>query len=102
LPAGPAIDAQARSLMAQQEVKGLALAVIDKGQIVHVAFQEGLEGKHHPCALLRVGRRPSRLGLFRTCDSLSQKLCRRQFDQGLHFARRRVVNIVKAAGICRF
>lgn len=37
LPNGAAIDAQARRLMAQQDVKGMALAVIDKGQIVHVA-----------------------------------------------------------------
>ena len=37
LPTGAAIDAQARRLMAQQDVKGMALAVIDKGQIVHVA-----------------------------------------------------------------
>lgn len=37
LPSNAAIDAQARSLMVQQDVKGLALAVIDKGQIVHVA-----------------------------------------------------------------
>lgn len=36
LPDRAAIDAQVRVLMAAQDVKGLALAVIDKGQIVHV------------------------------------------------------------------
>ncbi|MEQ8935414.1 MAG: serine hydrolase domain-containing protein [Amphiplicatus sp.] len=37
LPSGDTIDAEARRLMAEQDVKGLALAVIDEGQIVHVA-----------------------------------------------------------------
>jgi CubicO group peptidase (beta-lactamase class C family) len=36
LPAGAAIDAEARRLMASQDVKGLAVAVIDHGQVVHV------------------------------------------------------------------
>jgi CubicO group peptidase (beta-lactamase class C family) len=37
LPAVGAIDAEARRLMAAQDVKGLALAVIDSGRVVHVA-----------------------------------------------------------------
>lgn len=37
LPSGAAIDAQARNLMAREEVTGMALAVIDDGAIVHVA-----------------------------------------------------------------
>lgn len=36
VPPGLAIDAQARALMAAQDVKGLAIAVIDRGEIVHV------------------------------------------------------------------
>ena len=36
LPSVDAIDAQARTLMAGQDVKGMALAVIDHGQVVHV------------------------------------------------------------------
>lgn len=37
LPAPTAIDAEARRLMAAEDVKGLAVAVIDDGVIVHVA-----------------------------------------------------------------
>lgn len=37
LPAGAVIDAEARRLMAREDVKGLALALIDEGRIVHVA-----------------------------------------------------------------
>lgn len=37
LPVPAAIDAEARRLMAAEDVKGLALAVIDDGKIVHVA-----------------------------------------------------------------
>ncbi len=36
LPSFEAIDAQARTLMAGEDVKGMALAVIDYGQLVHV------------------------------------------------------------------
>lgn len=36
LPSVEAIDAQARTLMASQDVKGMALAVIDSGRVVHV------------------------------------------------------------------
>ncbi|MGH6952200.1 MAG: serine hydrolase domain-containing protein [Vitreimonas sp.] len=35
LPSIEAIDAQARTLMAGEDVKGMALAVIDSGQVVH-------------------------------------------------------------------
>lgn len=37
LPSPVAIDAEARRLMASEDVKGMALALIDRGQIVHVA-----------------------------------------------------------------
>jgi CubicO group peptidase (beta-lactamase class C family) len=37
LPSGEQIDSRARQLMAEQDVKGLAIAVIDDGRIVHVA-----------------------------------------------------------------
>jgi len=37
LPSSSAIDAEASRLMALEDVKGMALAVIDRGQIVHVA-----------------------------------------------------------------
>lgn len=37
LPSNAAIDAQAKRLMASEDVKGMALAVIDGGQIRHVA-----------------------------------------------------------------
>jgi CubicO group peptidase (beta-lactamase class C family) len=37
IPAAAAIDAEARRLMASEDVKGLALAVIDDGEIQHVA-----------------------------------------------------------------
>lgn len=37
LPSNTAIDAEARRLMASQDVKGMAIAVIDRGQVVHVA-----------------------------------------------------------------
>lgn len=37
LPAAASIDAEARRLMAAEDVKGMALAVIDNGQVVHVA-----------------------------------------------------------------
>ena len=37
LPSNGAVDAEAQRLMAGEDVKGLALAVIDKGEIVHVA-----------------------------------------------------------------
>lgn len=36
LPPGTAIDAEAQRLMASQDVKGMAVAVIDHGQVVHV------------------------------------------------------------------
>lgn len=36
-PPGGAIDAEARRLMASEDVKGMALALIDGGQIAHVA-----------------------------------------------------------------
>lgn len=37
LPSPAAIDAEARRLMASEDVKGMAIAVIDSGEIVHVA-----------------------------------------------------------------
>lgn len=37
LPSAAAIDAEAARLMASQDVKGMAVAVIDNGQVVHVA-----------------------------------------------------------------
>lgn len=37
LPSAAAIDAEARRLMAREDVKGMAMAVIDGGQVVHVA-----------------------------------------------------------------
>lgn len=37
VPSGAAIDAEARRLMASEDVKGMAIAVIDDGQVVHVA-----------------------------------------------------------------
>jgi len=37
LPSNLAIDAEAARLMASQDVRGMAIAVIDRGQIVHVA-----------------------------------------------------------------
>jgi CubicO group peptidase (beta-lactamase class C family) len=37
LPSESAIDAEARRLMTTQDVKGMALAVIDHGKVVHVA-----------------------------------------------------------------
>lgn len=37
LASSDAIDAEARRLMAEEDVKGLALAVIDEGKVVHVA-----------------------------------------------------------------
>jgi CubicO group peptidase (beta-lactamase class C family) len=37
LPANAAIDAEARRLMASEDVKGMAIALIDTGEIVHVA-----------------------------------------------------------------
>jgi CubicO group peptidase (beta-lactamase class C family) len=37
LPSGPAIAAEAERLMAREDVKGMALAVIDEGEVVHVA-----------------------------------------------------------------
>ncbi len=37
VPSNAAIDAQARLLMAREDVKGMAIAVIDNGQVVHVA-----------------------------------------------------------------
>src|SRR5688572_23152766 len=37
LPSGAAMDAEALGLMASQDVKGMAIAVIDTGVIVHVA-----------------------------------------------------------------
>lgn len=37
LPSAAAIDTEAQRLMAAQDVKGMAIAVIDDGQIVHVA-----------------------------------------------------------------
>src|SRR5688500_2323859 len=37
LPSSAAIDARARELMAREQVTGMALALIDKGEIVHVA-----------------------------------------------------------------
>jgi len=37
LPSPAAIDAEARRLMAQEDVRGMAIAVIDQGQPVHVA-----------------------------------------------------------------
>jgi CubicO group peptidase (beta-lactamase class C family) len=37
LPAPSAIDAESHRLMAREDVKGMALAVIDDGEIVHVA-----------------------------------------------------------------
>ncbi len=37
LPTNGAIDAEARRLMAAHDVKGMALAVIDSGRVVHVA-----------------------------------------------------------------
>lgn len=37
LPSDTAIDAEAQRLMASQDAKGMALAVIDNGEIVHVA-----------------------------------------------------------------
>lgn len=48
-PSAEAIDAEARRLMQREDVKGLALAVIDKGQIVHVAaYGERNVEKHLP------------------------------------------------------
>ncbi|MGD9967657.1 MAG: serine hydrolase domain-containing protein [Hyphomonadaceae bacterium] len=37
LPSNAAIDAEARRLMASEDVKGMAIAVIDHGEIVHIA-----------------------------------------------------------------
>ncbi|MBC7768006.1 MAG: beta-lactamase family protein [Phycisphaerales bacterium] len=37
LPSAAAIDAEAQRLMASQDVRGMAIAVIDDGQVVHVA-----------------------------------------------------------------
>ncbi len=37
LPSAQAINAEARRLMAREDVKGMALAVIDDGRVVHVA-----------------------------------------------------------------
>jgi len=37
LPSNASIDAEAARLMAREDVKGMAIAVIDNGQIVHVA-----------------------------------------------------------------
>lgn len=37
LPSGSAIDAEAQRLMTSEDVKGMAIAVIDDGEIVHVA-----------------------------------------------------------------
>ncbi|MDP3738533.1 MAG: serine hydrolase domain-containing protein [Hyphomonadaceae bacterium] len=37
LPGAAAIDGEARRLMAAEDVKGMALALIDRGQVVHVA-----------------------------------------------------------------
>jgi CubicO group peptidase (beta-lactamase class C family) len=37
LPSGAAIDAEAQRLMTSEDVKGMAIAVIDDGEIVHVA-----------------------------------------------------------------
>ena len=37
LPAAASMDRAARRLMAAQDVKGLAYAVIDRGRVVHVA-----------------------------------------------------------------
>ncbi len=37
LPTNAAIDAEAQRLMASEDVKGLAVAVIDEGRVVHVA-----------------------------------------------------------------
>ncbi len=37
IPALPAIDAETRRLMSEEDVKGLALAVIDGGEVVHTA-----------------------------------------------------------------
>jgi len=37
LPSAEMIDAEARRLMAKEDVKGLALAVIDEGKVVHLA-----------------------------------------------------------------
>jgi CubicO group peptidase (beta-lactamase class C family) len=37
LPSAAAIDAEAQRLMASQDVKGMAIAVIDNGAVVHVA-----------------------------------------------------------------
>jgi CubicO group peptidase (beta-lactamase class C family) len=37
LPTGVAIDAEAQRLMAREDVKGMALAVIENGEIAHVA-----------------------------------------------------------------
>ena len=37
VPSGAAIDAEALRLMAAEDVKGMAVAVIDNGQVVHVA-----------------------------------------------------------------
>ncbi len=37
IPAPDAIDREARRLMAKEDVKGMALALIDKGTVVHVA-----------------------------------------------------------------
>lgn len=37
VPSGAAIDAEARRLMASEDMKGMAIAVIDDGQVVHVA-----------------------------------------------------------------
>jgi len=37
VPSGAAIDAEAQRLIAREDVKGMAVAVIDNGQVVHVA-----------------------------------------------------------------
>lgn len=37
LPAGAVIDTEARRLMAREDVKGMAVAVVDGGQVLHVA-----------------------------------------------------------------
>lgn len=37
IPSGVAIDAEAGRLMSREKVQGMALAVIDHGQVVHVA-----------------------------------------------------------------
>jgi CubicO group peptidase (beta-lactamase class C family) len=50
VPMGPAIDAEAQRLMAREDVKGMAIAVIDGGEIVHVAAY-GFANVEHSRAL---------------------------------------------------